>query len=344
MGNPFTLNFGLEPVSYISRKQQSDEIIRNFSSDPSPAHLYMVTGIRGVGKTVFMTEIEEHFKKQGWIVCDLSIEGDLLKSFAAKLYNEEKLNALFLSAKLNLSYFGLGIHIDDNPAITDLSIAIERMLKIVAKQNKKVLIAIDEAVNSASMRQFASEFQIFLRNKYPIYLLMTGLYENIYELQNEKTLTFLYRAPKITLEPLNMLAVVNGYQKIFQNTEEEARKMALLTQGYSYAYQVVGYLCWGAGVKTINDDIVRQFDINMDEYVYGKIWDEQSELKRKILLAMAETPSGSVTDIREKVGMTPSQFSVYRSRLIRQGLIRADGYGQLAFTLPRFDEFLKRQW
>ncbi|MGN0256576.1 MAG: ATP-binding protein [Chordicoccus sp.] len=343
MSNPFTLSFGLEPTSYIARHQQTDEIIRSFSSDPSPSHIYMITGIRGSGKTVLLSELEDHFRDDGWIVYNLSIEADLLRSFAAKLYNDEKLQSLFAGAKINLSFLGLGIEIQGAPPITDLGTAIERMLAIVQKQGKKVLIAIDEAVNSASMRQFASEFQILLRNRYPVYLLMTGLYENLYELQNEKTLTFLYRAPKIMLAPLNVTAVTESYQSIFHNSIQDARRMAALANGYSYAYQVVGYLCWDMQVTTVTDEVISRFDTYMDEYVYGKIWDEQSPVKRTVLTAMADTPSGQVTEIREKIHMSPQEFSVYRSRLIRQGLIQAGGYGKIMFTLPRFGNFIQNQ-
>jgi len=343
MGNPFTLNFGLEPTSYISRKQQTDEVIGNFSADPSPLHVYMITGVRGCGKTVFLSEIEDYFRKEEWIICDLSVESDLLKAFASKLYNEEKLRTLFMNAKLNLSYFGFGLEIQGVPPITDLGTAIESMLKVVQKKNKKVLIAIDEAVNSVYMRQFASEFQILLRGKYPVYLLMTGLYENLYDLQNEKTLTFLYRAPKIALQPLNAAAIMESYRGIFGNTPEQAREMAALTKGYSYAYQVVGYLCWEKKVTAINDEVIADFDIYMGEYVYSKIWEEQSPLKRKILTALANAKTGQVTAVREAIGMDSHEFSVYRSRLIRQGIIQADGYGQISFTLPRFDVFIKNQ-
>ena len=118
------------------------------------------------------------------------------------------------------------------------------MMEILRAHDRKLLIAIDEAANSPAMRKFVSEFQLLLRNKYPIYLLMAGLYDNLYQLQNEKTLTFLYRAPKIFLSPLNMSAVTESYRTTFHNSEEDARQMASLTKGYSYAYQVVGYLCW----------------------------------------------------------------------------------------------------
>ncbi len=81
------------------------------------------------------------------------------------------------------------------------------MLSHIKRLGKRLLITIDEVINSENIKIFASSFQIFLREEYPIYLLMTGLYENIYDLQNEKSLTFLYRAPKIILEPLNYTAI-----------------------------------------------------------------------------------------------------------------------------------------
>jgi len=42
---------------------------------------------------------------------------------------------------------------------------------------------------------------------------MTGLFENIDALQNEKNLTFLYRAPKVKLQPLDKGAVKQKYQE-----------------------------------------------------------------------------------------------------------------------------------
>ena len=108
MNNPFTLSFGLEPASYIAREQQTNQVIHSFTGDPSPSHLYMISGIRGAGKTVFLSELEDYFRTEEWIVYDLSIETDLLRSFAAKLYNDERLYRLFIGAKINLSFLGLG--------------------------------------------------------------------------------------------------------------------------------------------------------------------------------------------------------------------------------------------
>lgn len=118
------------------------------------------------------------------------------------------------------------------------------MLSHIKRLGKRLLITIDEVINSENIKIFASSFQIFLREEYPIYLLMTGLYENIYDLQNEKSLTFLYRAPKIILEPLNYTAIKSHYMRIFDINDEMADKMTLLTRGYPFAFQVLGYLYW----------------------------------------------------------------------------------------------------
>ena len=122
-----------------------------------------------------------------------------------------------------------------------------------------------------NIKIFASSFQIFLREEYPIYLLMTGLYENIYDLQNEKSLTFLYRAPKIILEPLNYTAIKSHYMRIFDINDEMADKMTLLTRGYPFAFQVLGYLYWDNRKDHTLEDIMPEYDQYLDEYVYSNI-------------------------------------------------------------------------
>lgn len=105
-------------------------------------------------------------------------------------------------------------------------------------------VLFDEMTNSEYMKVFAGAFQIFVRQELPVFLLGTGLYENIEELQNEKSLTFLYRAPKIQLKPLNNVAIINKYKTIFNISAKQASQMAGLTKGYPFAFQVLGYLTW----------------------------------------------------------------------------------------------------
>ncbi|WP_054653437.1 hypothetical protein [Limosilactobacillus equigenerosi] len=63
-------------------------------------------------------------------------------------------------------------------------------MDLLQHKGYRLLVTIDEVTNSQSMREFTAAFQILVRQEAPIFLLMTGLYENISDLQNEDSLTF----------------------------------------------------------------------------------------------------------------------------------------------------------
>lgn len=344
MNNPFTLSFGKKPLQYISRIAQTNQIIESFEAENPSNQIFMITGVRGSGKTVMMTNIAGEMRaNEKWIVIELNPTRDLLQSLAAKIYSIPEMHSRFLKARLDFSAFGLGLSIENAAPVTDIENAIELMLDQMKMLGKRLLITIDEVVYSEYIRIFASAFQIFLRQDYPIYLLMTGLYENIYNLQNDKSLTFLYRAPKLILEPLNYTAVRKHYMDIFELDVSLAEKMTVLTKGYPFAFQVLGYLYWeNRETKTI-DDILPEYDQYLEEYVYAKIWSELSELDKKILTEILKSGESRVKNIRERLKMKSELFSVYRERLKRKGVIDTREYGKIAFALPRFAEFVENQ-
>ena len=334
MQNPFSIYFGKKPEQFVSRLSQTSKIVETFRMDNPPTQVYMITGIRGCGKTVMMTDIAKTFSdEKDWIVVELNPERDMLMSLAANLYAIPALHQLFLKAKLDLSALGLGVSIENVPPVTDVENALDRMLLHIKNAGKKLLITIDEVTGNDNVRVFSSSFQIFIRKDYPVFLLTTGLYENIYELQNKKSLTFLYRAPKISLEPLNYIAIVSHYKSVFNIDDETADEMARLTRGYSYAFQVLGYIRWENKSKSL-EEILPQYDQYLDEYVYSKIWSELSANDKRVIIEMSKSRETRVTAIREALGMSTSEFSVYRDRLINT----AD-YGRISLILPRFEEY-----
>ena len=116
-----------------------------------------------------LTEINKTFRaEEDWIVIDLSPERDLL---------HPSLSEVFREAKINLSFLGLGVEIEGVSPITDLNVAVTRMLEKIKKKRKRVLVTIDEAVCNDTMKEFVSLFQIYMRQDLPVFLLMTGLYE-----------------------------------------------------------------------------------------------------------------------------------------------------------------------
>ena len=103
------LSFGKKPQQYISRISQTNEIIDNFTAKEPPNQIYMLTGIRGVGKTVMMTGIADEIKKDNsWVVVELNPTRDLLQSLAAKLYSLPEMYPHFIQAKYDFPAFGLG--------------------------------------------------------------------------------------------------------------------------------------------------------------------------------------------------------------------------------------------
>lgn len=338
--NPFTTTFGKEPTEYISRNVNAANIIQDFSSDPSPNQVYMLTGVRGSGKSVLMSRIANYFRKQqDWIVIELSTTWSMLDELASQLNHSELFTDISVSVHLPV----VGLEVSKNASSSEMTshTRILKMLEVLIRKKKRLLIAVDEAVNNEYVRQFASAFQIYLRQNYPVYLIMTGLFENIHNLQNEKNLTFLYRAPAEELGPLNMDAVTERYQSVFNISHDEARQMAMITKGYPYAFQVLGSLYWQERNFKTFEAILSDLDDWLGKYVYSKIWSELSGKDQSVLRAMIRTGSTNVTFIRTSIKMTPGEFGTYKKRLLRKQIIAATGYGEIAVTLPRFDVFIR---
>ena len=342
MSNPFTLSFGKKPLQYISRIVQTNQVIEEFCAKQPSNQIFMLTGVRGSGKTVMMTNLAAELRKiPDWIVVELNPTRDLLQSLAAKIYSLPEMHTRFLSAKFDFSAFGLGVSVENAAPVTDIENALELMLAEINKAGKRLLVTIDEVTNSEYIRVFASAFQIFIREEYPIFLIMTGLYENIYDLQNDKALTFLYRAPKIMLEPLNYTAIRKNYMDIFKIEITQAEKMTELTKGYPFAFQVLGYHYWEYRADKKLEEILPEYDQYLDEYVYSKIWSELSMQDKEILTVISVTGETRVKNIRESLNMNSNLFSVYRERLKRKGVVDTREYGRMSLALPRFDEFVK---
>ena len=146
--NPYSMVFGRSPSQLISRRTQADQITETFNADDPAQRVFMITGVRGSGKTVFMTETVRHFAKESrWITVELNPDRDLLTGLAARLSSENYLAKLFQTARINLSFFGFGLEVGGSVPITDIETALEKMFESIKKEGKRVLIAIDEVTS-----------------------------------------------------------------------------------------------------------------------------------------------------------------------------------------------------
>lgn len=346
--NPYTLQFSYIPPQYISREQLTNEIIMDITKKIPTFRGYFLTGVRGSGKTVMMTEISKKIEeRKEWIVVDIeNPETNILDSLARNLYRIPKLKKLFVNAKMDFSALGIGISIEKPEMIASNEYdVIDMMLKTLKKEGKRLLVTIDEVTHCREISDFSHSLSAYARAGYDIYVLMTGLKENIMAIKNDKSLTFLYRAKEKVLEPLNTTAIIADYAQVFGVNNDFARDMAWLTKGYSFAFQVLGYLYWNAlceskGKSVELQNLYFKYDQCLAEFVYDKIWSETTGTEKRVLEAIAKSDSSQVQDIRNIIKMESSKFSVYRSRLMDKGLIFSNDYGRISLSLPRFAEYI----
>ena len=184
---------------------------------------------------------------------------------------------------------------------------------------------------------------MLIRENYQLFILATGLFENIASLENQNNMTFLIRAPKFSLCPLNLMAISNSYKATLNLEDDEAIKCAKLTKGYALAFQLLGFLMFGQGKKKIDKEILNKFDQYLDEFAYSKIWSSLTKVEQNILSSIKTNNAVPVAHILKDLNMTKEYFSQYRDRLIKKGLLDSSKRGYLTLALPRFSNFIQNK-
>lgn len=353
--NPYTLQFSYLPPQYIERKVTRDEIVGNFIRDIPTYRGFFISGVRGCGKTVLLSDISNRIRENdAWIVVNVEDpESDIISTVVHHLYHNLKIRKNFLNIGVEFAVGGFTVKLDNSEKVhVDERDVLKLILEELKKNKKKLLITIDEVTLGNNLASFSHFLSSYAMEGYEIYLLMTGLMENIKEIRNQKSLTFLYRAGLKELEPLNVTAIMLDYKKTLGITKEQAEKLAYITKGYSFAFQVLGNIYWDCLCSQSSfddideDEVLLRMDQVLAEQVYDKIWSELSEKSKEILKNMSEISENriKVEDIRKTGNYSSNEFTVYREMLIKRGIIKSDGYGYLTFNLPRMKEYVDRQF
>jgi hypothetical protein len=110
-----------------------------------------------------------------------------------------------------------------------------------------------------------------------------------------------------------------------------------------------GYHVWNAahGSPIVADDVHRvsiEVQQHLDENFFPVRMDRLTPAERKYLRAMAELGAGPHRsgDIAAQLGVKVESVAPRRSGLIQKGMIYSPAHGDTAFTVPLFDEFLRR--
>ena len=348
MKNPFTTTFSKLPEYTYIATSKTDEILENFSYDLPSESVYKITGVRGSGKTVILAKIEETLREQaGWIVIDLNPTRDVLGQIAALLHKEGygASNVKARSANVSATVLGTGAQLgfskeSENPYF-DIGIEVEEMIKESVRDSKKILIGIDEISKTEEMVVFTSEYGRWLRAGYPVYLVCTGLYENINDLSNVKNLTFFRRATTIQTEPLNLVRMTEMYRKFLEVNQEEALLLAKMTRGYAYAFQELGVIYFKNNKSMPLEDLTMDLKAELFAYSYEKIWEELSPSDRFLVKILSSKDDLKREEILQLMGDKSANYSVYRDRLLRRGIIGVTKYGHVSLVLPYFSEYVK---
>lgn len=351
MQNPFTTTFSKKPENSYVVTEQADEILENFLYETPSESVYKITGVRGSGKTVILAKVEENFRsegslKNGWLVFDVSPARDMLSQIAAMLVKEgfgkksSSGKSVNVSATVLGTGGGIGFASEKDTAFFDIGVEIEGMLQSVQKKHKKILIGIDEVSKTQAMVQFASEYGKWLRADYPVYLVCTGLYENIMEVSNVKNLTFFRRAATVKTSPLNAVRMTEMYRRRLNIDLDEAREMAKITKGYAYAFQELGSLYFKKEKTQNLNDLIPDLKAELFAYSYEKIWEELTEADRFLVRLLTDKAEYKREEVLALMGEKSGNYSMYRDRLLKRGIIESR-QAYISFALPFFADYVK---
>lgn len=345
--NPFSIIFGKEPAVAVERTQILEELQSEFCAAKPSQQVALLTGVRGSGKSTLTAKLMKIFaEKNDWIVADLLVESDMLEDLLDKLTQEKKAKALLKEIKLSVSAFGISAEVESRHDAS-VKIQLDEVLEALTKHGKRVLIVVDDVASTASMKRFVHYIHSCLMKDYNVFLLMNGVYDNIENLQNQKTLTFLQRAPKTDLAPFSKQSVANIYSEVFAFPRTSIKEMAETTKGFAYAVQALGYLAWkrSSGKDRIKlDSILPAFDEMLANGIYDKLWMDLSEKNREILSIIAQDNTERVSSARllEICSWSKAQLSNYKKELIKKGIL-LNQRGIFEFALPRFNEYVLGQ-
>jgi hypothetical protein len=121
------------------------------------------------------------------------------------------------------------------------------------------------------------------------------------------------------------------------------------TSGYPYFLQEWGYHVWNTAPKspvTVDDVLLASADVQrqLDENFFRVRFDRLTPAERNYLKAMASLGGGPHRsgDIAARLGVKVESVAPRRSALIKKGMLFSPAHGDTAFTVPLFDDFLRR--
>ena len=115
LNGPFNVSFGKLPNNLIVRNNEFDYITSVFESDTPETKVISITGARGCGKTVLLTQVKKYFDNlDNWFTVDINPIDDVMEQIVSKLYDKIRSKKLFIDAEIDFSFKGFGISVKEN--------------------------------------------------------------------------------------------------------------------------------------------------------------------------------------------------------------------------------------
>lgn len=355
--NPFKPTAGAEPPVLAGR----DAVLSDFEIGleegvGAPGRLMRITGPRGSGKTVLLTELGDIARQHGWRVVDVTAAGHLPELICRRLEKEKRAD---YSVELDLKVIKARAQKDDSLKTEDIYEVLERVVGKLTEKGYGLLVTVDEIQDASieDVREVAVAIQHLIRERRNIAFVFAGLTAGVMNLLGEDGPTFLRRAYPEELDTIPVDEVEAALGATFEKSEvpigeEELSLAAHSTAGYAYLIQLVGYYVWraaqvraGAELDAITMGDVekgvvaarREFERTVLETAIAHLPKRAMEY----LLAMAEDKLASSTgEIANRLGVFASSLSTTRKLLVSRQVIESTARGYVGFSIPFMREYL----
>lgn len=372
--NPFRPTAGKMPPILIGRESDLADLFQGLRDGAgAPGRLMLVTGQRGFGKTVLLTEFGRIARAEGWpVISETASEGvcariiDELDAHGPRISGGEVSPSVSIAGVAGLS---IGrISVERGVAARSLRLAIEQRLKKV-EPGKGVFISIDEvqAATRQDMVDIGTAIQHVIRDqdlldipdseKKGVAFAFAGLPSVIDNLLDDKVLTFLRRSQRHVLAEVDIPDVRNAYVQTFsENGKSIANTVALraaeATMGFPYMVQLVGHYIWQSS-EMRHGDTIEDEDVTraipdaaraFEDAVCAPAFRGLSKAQRRFVLAMldGQDDAATSTEIARQADRSEAWVRKYRQSLYDAHIVRVDGDGSASFSIPYFASYLKR--
>lgn len=367
MTNPFSPNFGATPTVLAGRVDVLSDFADAFA-EPNPRHpglTVLVSGTRGVGKTVLLNEYGDAARKQGWLIIDEGSSPGLLDRLARdhlpRLLTEHAPHRRrrLTGGGATLGPIAVSASWEDRyPVESTLRTEIAELLDVLAEHGSGLVITVDE-VQSATvdeLRKLGEIVQFARREHRLLGFAAAGLSSHMEDLLNHPGTTFLRRAMPYAIGNIDDVDEISdvirrtvelGHKRVSLGKAEE---LARMSGGYPFMIQLLGFHVWQlADTAATLDDVDMQVARDrarrqLGRQVHAPVVRSLANGALTYLQAMAVDEGPSATgEIAKRLGVSAQHANVYRTRLIDEGIIEKAGWGKVRFTIPYLEDYLREQ-